>query len=287
MKENLAYLKELTRLIRYYILTSTTSAGSGHPTTSLSATELMTVLFFGGFYHYDLKNPDNLRNDRVIFSKGHASPLLYSLYCAAGAISYEELLTLRKKGSRLEGHPTPEFPYAEAATGSLGQGLSIGLGMALAGAPHVYVLLGDGEMAEGNVWEALEVGGYYKTSNLTAVLDVNRLAQSGETMLGWDIKNYQKRVESFGWEAILVEDGHNLEEIYKAFLKIKEPHSARQRRTSRGKPQMIIAKTIKGKGVSFLENKEGWHGKALDEKQLEQALKELGEVDLKIRGKII
>jgi transketolase len=155
-------LERLAKLIRYYIITSTTKAGSGHPTTSLSAVELMTALFFGGFYRYDLDNPNNPKNDRVIFSKGHASPLFYSLYTAAGAISYDELLTLRKSDSNLEGHPTQRFRFTEAPTGSLGQGLSIGLGMALVVAPRVYVLLGDGEMAEGNIWEAFSLAGYYK-----------------------------------------------------------------------------------------------------------------------------
>ncbi|MBI4136843.1 transketolase, partial [Candidatus Roizmanbacteria bacterium] len=168
-------LEKLCKLIRYFILTATTAAASGHPTTSLSGTELMATLFFGGFYHYDLSNPHNPKNDRVIFSKGHGSPLLYALYAAAGAVAEEELMTLRKINSDLEGHPTPRFRYTEAPTGSLGQGLSIGLGMAMAGAPCVYTLLGDGEMAEGNVWEALGVAGHYKIDNLVGILDVNRL----------------------------------------------------------------------------------------------------------------
>lgn len=271
-------LQELAKLLRHYVLTSTSTAGSGHPTTCLSSIELMTVLFFAGFYHYNLNNPNDPKNDRLIFSKGHAAPLLYSLYTAAGAITYDELLTLRKSSSNLEGHPTPNFQYAEAATGSLGQGLSIGLGMALVGAPHVFVLLGDSEMAEGNVWEAIELASYYKTNNLIGILDVNRLGQSGETMLGWNIDTYQERISSFGWETFTVEDGHDLEQVNTAYKQALNNHSC---------PKMIIAKTIKGKGISFLENKEGWHGKALNEEQLKKALEEIGSVDLKLKGKII
>lgn len=269
-------LKELLKLIRYFILTSTTAAGSGHPTSSMSATELMTVLFFGGFYHYDLDNPHNTKNDRVIFSKGHASPLFYSLYTAAGVVSYDELMTLRKIDSNLEGHPTPRFKYTEAPTGSLGQGLSVGLGMALAGAPHVYVLLGDGEMAEGQVWEAMGVAGHYNVKNLVAILDMNRLGQSDPTMVGWDTEVYEKRAQSFGWNPIVLEDGHNISAISKAYGQASQFD----------KPSMIIAKTIKGKGVSFLEDKMGWHGKAVPKEDLEKALKELGDVDLKLRGEI-
>lgn len=259
--------KKLAKLVRYYILISTTTAGSGHPTTSLSATDLMTVLMFGGFFK---------KGDRLIFSKGHAAPLLYALYTAAGLISEEELLTLRKFGSRLEGHPSMEFPYTEVPTGSLGQGLSAGLGMALGGC-RTFVLLGDSEMAEGSNWEALQIASYYKLNNLIGILDVNRLGQSRETMLGYDIETYRKRISSFGWETILVSDGHNLSQIAAALqkaLKVK------------GKPIMIIAKTKKGKGVSFLQDKEGWHGKVLSPDQLSAALLELGKVDKKIRVKI-
>ncbi|MDO8498035.1 MAG: transketolase [bacterium] len=307
-------LQKLCKVVRHNILTSTTAAQSGHPTSSLSAVELMTTLFFAGFLHYDLDNPKNLANDKVIFSKGHASPLLYSLYAAAGVISHEELLTLRQFDSVLEGHPTPRFKYIDVATGSLGQGLSMGLGMCLAirhkfGAerefslrsnhnlrfeeerrelsskdshsqklPKVFVLLGDSEMAEGQVWEALQVASYYKTSNLIGILDVNRLGQRGETMLGWDIKTYEKRIASFGWNTIVLEDGHNISKIVTAFESLNVQTSE--------KPTMIIAKTVKGKGVSMLENKDNWHGKALPEKDLPQALKELGKVDITLRGNI-
>ena len=183
-------IERLSRLIRYYILVSTTSAGSGHPTSSFSAVELMSTLFFGGFFKFDPDKPDYINNDRLIFSKGHASPLLYSLWAAAGMVKESQLLTLRDFNSDLEGHPTPRFKYAEASTGSLGQGLSIGFGMALSAKyidklPYrTYVLLGDSEMAEGSQWEAIQLASYYKLGNLTAVLDVNRLGQRGETMLG-------------------------------------------------------------------------------------------------------
>lgn len=279
-------LKKVCQLVRHDILTSTTAAGSGHPTSSLSGVELMTTLFFGGFLRYDLENPGYIFNDRIIFSKGHAAPLLYSLYQAAGVISHEELLTLRQFNSRLEGHPTPEFKYAEAATGSLGQGLSIGVGMALGMKlrkitnyqPKVYVLLGDSEVAEGQVWEAMEIASHYKLNNLVAILDVNRLGQRGETMLGWDLETYKKRAESFGWNAIVVEDGHNLTQVKKAFDS--------QLKTQNSKPTMIIAKTIKGKGVSFLENKDDWHGKAVPKDKLQDALDEFGNIDRTIKGVI-
>ena len=276
-------LEKISKLIRYFILISTTKAGSGHPSSSLSAVELMSILFFGGFFKFKINDIKYINNDRLIFSKGHASPLMYSLWAAAGAVGEEELLTLRKFESRLEGHPTPDFPYAEAATGSLGQGLSIGLGMAL-NAKYIdklpyytYVLLGDSEMTEGSQWEAIQIAVHYKLDNLIGIIDVNRLGQRGETIYGWDIKAYEKRISSFGWETITV-DGHNIKEIADAYeyaLSIN------------GRPTMIIAKTIKGKGVSLLEDKDGWHGKAISEDQMDTALKELGNVDKNIRGKIL
>ncbi len=275
-------LEQLSKLIRYYSLISTSKAGSGHPTSSMSATELMAVLFFSGFYRYDLKNPNHPNNDRLIFSKGHASPLFYSLYAAAGDISEEELLTLRKFGSRLEGHPTPAFSHTEAATGSLGQGLSIGAGMAMNAKyldklPYkTYVLIGDSEMAEGSQWEAMELAAFYKLDNLIGIIDVNALGQRGETMYGHDTAVYEERVKAFGWETIVV-DGHNLKEVYEAYVKAQ---------TVKDKPVMIIAKTFKGRGVSFLENKEGWHGKALGAEDLQKALAELAPIDTKIRGQI-
>lgn len=276
-------LSELTKLIRYYILTSTTAAGSGHPSSSLSGVELMTALMFGGFFKADLNDVHNPNNDRLIFSKGHASPLFYALYAAAGKVSEAELLKLRTFDSPLEGHPTLRFPYTEVATGSLGQGLSVGVGMALNAKyldkmPYkTYVLLGDSEMAEGSVWEAMEIGAHYKLNNLIAILDANRLGQRGETLYGHDVGQFKKKAEAFGWEAIVVKNGNSLSECDAAFEKAQ---------SVKDKPVMIIAKTLKGKGVSFIENKEGWHGKPLSADELQNALKELGTVDKKLRGGI-
>ncbi len=274
-------LSELAKLVRYYILTSTTAAGSGHPTSSLSAADLMTVLMFGGNFKADLDNTDFENNDRLIFSKGHASPLFYSLYTVAGKVSEQELLTLRKFGSKLEGHPTMEFKYTEVPTGSLGQGLSVGVGMALNAkmdnlSYRTFVLLGDSEMAEGSSWEAAAAASFYKLNNLIAILDVNRLGQSRETMLGHHTEVYEQRFKAFGWETIVV-DGHSLNEISAAFMRVMQ---------SSDKPAIIIAKTLKGKGVSFLEDKEGKHGVALSGEDLAKALEELGTVDKGLIGHI-
>lgn len=275
-------LEKLARLIRYFILLCTTEAGSGHPTSSLSATDLMTGLVFGGTFRYDTDKPAHPNNDRLIFSKGHASPLFYALWAAAGKLSEQELLTLRKFNSPLEGHPTVEFPYVDASTGSLGQGLSIGLGMAL-NAKYIdklpyrtYVLLGDSEMAEGSVWESMQIASHYKLDNLTGIIDVNRLGQRGETMYGHDLNAYEKRVDSFRWIPVVI-NGHNFDEILDAVEKALK---------SEGKPVMIIARTVKGKGVSFVEDKNGWHGKALNKEQFEKAILELGEIDKSIKGEI-
>ena len=281
-REKIDTLEKLAKLIRYLILASTTEAGSGHPTSSLSATDLMTALLFGGIFRFDVDNPGHQNNDRLIFSKGHASPLLYSLWTAAGKLEERELMSLRKFGSPLEGHPTVAFPYVEAATGSLGQGLSIGLGMAL-NARYIdklpyrtYVLLGDSEMSEGSQWESLQIASHYKLDNLIGILDVNRLGQRGETMYGHDLDAYKKRFFSFGWETILI-DGHSFDDILDAYKRACQVSD---------KPVMIIAKTIKGKGVSFLEDKNGWHGRALKKEEFKEALKELGPVDESIRGVI-
>lgn len=278
--KNIKKLQNLSKLISYLILTSTTEAGSGHVTSSLSAVDLMTVLFFDGLLKYDLRNPKNPNNDRLIFSKGHASPLFYSLYAVSGAISQKELRTFRRFDSRLEGHPTMNFPYTEAATGSLGQGLSIGAGMALNAkyldklSHKTYVLLGDSEMAEGSVWEAIQIAAYYKLDNLIAILDVNRLGQANETIYSHDTNAYEKRISAFGWKVISI-DGHNLEQINEALKKAQKIKNA---------PVAIVAKTLKGKGISFLEDKIGWHGKILSKEELHSALRELGEVNLKLKG---
>lgn len=255
---------QITNRLRSLILISTTKAGSGHPTSSLSAVELMATLVFGGVFQ---------KYDHLIFSKGHAAPLLYALLVEQNLLTKKDLMTLRQFGSPVQGHPVPGLPTIEVATGSLGQGLSIGVGMTLADKKlsennnQTYVLLGDGEIMEGSVWEALSIASFYKLDNLTAIVDVNRLEQDGQTLLGWDLEVYQKRFKAFGWLVELVNNGHDFSEIKKAFL-------------SRccGKPKVILAKTIKGKGISFLEDKVNWHGKALSEEQLDQALLELGMV---------
>ena len=266
---------EKAKLVRKWCLVSTTEAASGHPTTCLSAADLCTVLF-DKYFTYDIKNPLNLYNDRFVLSKGHAAPLLYTLFSMAGANPLKELLTLRKFGSRFEGHPTPaKYPYAEAASGSLGQGLSIGAGMALLAKREklpfkTYVLLGDGELAEGQVWEAANFAGINKLDNLIAIADINRLGQSQETMFGHHLDEYLDRFTSFGFEAIVI-DGNNVFEVDKAF-KLAIANNT-------GKPFVIIAKTFKGKGISFLEDKDGWHGKPLKKDELDKALTELGKVN--------
>jgi transketolase len=263
--------RDLARQLRVDSIRCSTAAGSGHPTSSLSAADLIAVLL-AGHLRYDFGQPDNPANDHLIFSKGHASPLVYSMFKAAGTITDDELMTFRKLGSRLEGHPTPILPWVDVATGSLGQGLPIGVGVALAGkrvleAPyHVWVLVGDSETAEGSIWEAFDRAGHEELANLTAIIDVNRLGQRGPTELEWDMGAYAARVRAFGVDPIVI-DGHDLAEIDDAL--------ARARTATR--PTAVLARTVKGKGVSFLENKEGWHGKALDPEQAKQAIAELGE----------
>jgi transketolase len=263
--------RDLARQLRVDSIRCSTAAGSGHPTSSLSAADLIAVLL-AGHLRYDFGKPDNPANDHLIFSKGHASPLVYAMFKAAGAINDDELMTFRKLGSRLEGHPTPVLPWVDVATGSLGQGLPIGVGVALAGkrvleAPfHVWVLVGDSESAEGSIWEAFDHAGHEDLANLTAIVDVNRLGQRGPTELEWDMGAYAARVRAFGVDPIVI-DGHDLVEIDDAY--------ARARGASR--PTAVLARTMKGKNVSFLENKEGWHGKALDPEQAKQAIAELGE----------
>lgn len=264
-------LHELAQQLRVDSIRCSTAAGSGHPTSSLSAADLMAVLL-ASYLRYDFDHPDNPNNDHLIFSKGHASPLLYSLFKAAGAVSDEELLSFRKFGSRLQGHPTPMIPWVDVATGSLGQGLPIGVGVALAGKyldklPYrVWVLLGDSEMAEGSVWEAFDHAGHYELSHLVAIVDVNRLGQRGETELGWNTAAYAARVRSFGWQAIEI-DGHDFRAIDQAYA---------QAVRERGMPTAIIARTVKGKGVSFVENRNGWHGRALSKDDAQRAIEELG-----------
>jgi transketolase len=261
--------RELGQQLRVDSIRSSNVTKSGHPTSSMSAADLMAVLL-AKYLHYDFGSPDDPRNDHLVFSKGHASPLLYSMYKAAGAITDEELLTFRVFGSRLQGHPTPAIPWVDVATGSLGQGLPYGVGIALAGKKldrlpyRTWVLCGDSEIAEGSVWEAFEHASFYGLDNLTAIIDVNRLGQRGETMHGWDLDSYADRARAFGWKAIEIE-GHDVEAIDRAYSEAVE---------TEGVPTVIVAKTIKGKGVKEVENKPNWHGKALDNP--EQAIEELG-----------
>jgi transketolase len=262
---------ELAQQLRVDSVRAAAVTKSGHPTSSMSAADLMAVLL-AKYLRYDFGAPENPGNDHLIFSKGHASPLLYSLYKAAGAITDEELLTFRKLGSRLEGHPTPVLPWVDVATGSLGQGLPISVGVAIAGKKldrlpyRIWCLCGDSEMAEGSMWEAFEHAAFMSLDNLTAIIDVNRLGQRGETMHGWDLDSYANRARAFGWKAIEI-DGHDLAEIDRAF---------EEATATTDQPTVIVARTIKGKGVPEVENKPGWHGKALDDP--EHAIAELGGI---------
>ena len=274
----LDFVGEVAQQIRVDGIRCSTKAGSGHPTSSMSAADLIAVL---GARHlrYDFSRPKLPENDHLIFSKGHASPLLYGFYKAAGAISDDELMTYRTHGSRLQGHPTPIIPWVDVATGSLGQGIAIAVGVALAGKYldrlpfHVWVLCGDSELAEGSVWEALDKAGHYGLSNFTAIFDVNRLGQRGPTEYEWDLEVYRQRVEAFGCRPIVI-DGHDLHEIDEAFTSARDGGD---------RPNVVIARTIKGKGFKEIENKDGWHGKALPPDLAEKAIAELGGMrDLRI-----
>ena len=270
MTTSIDALKEKGRLLRVLSLKATTEAGSGHPSSCLSAADLISVIFFHEM-QFDPKDPHNPANDRFILSKGHAAPLLWAAYAEAGIIEEKDVLTLRRLDSVLEGHPTPRIPWVDVATGSLGQGLSVGLGDSFAAKLdslpfNTYVLLGDGECAEGQVWEAAALAGYYKASNLYAIVDVNGLGQSGRTMDQFDVNRFADKFRAFGWFAQTV-DGHNYDEILNAFDVF--------RRDGGTQPRALLAKTFKGKGVSLLENREGWHGKAIPKQDLPKALAEL------------
>ena len=266
---HLAALKNIATRLRIDSLRATSEAGSGHPTTCCSAAEIMSALFFAEM-RYDPRDPGNQDNDRFVLSKGHAAPVLYAAWAEAGIVSREQLLTLRRIGSDLEGHPTPRLPWVDVATGSLGQGLPIGVGMAIAGKyldrlPYrVWVLCGDSETAEGSIWEAFEHAWHYELDNLTAILDVNRLGQRGPTMDEWQLDHYRARAEAFGWHAIEI-DGHDVEAVDAAYTEAA---------ATPGQPTVVIARTIKGKGVKAVENQEGWHGKPLDDP--DAAIEELG-----------
>ncbi|MGV4888200.1 transketolase [Streptomyces viridosporus] len=275
---NTGELVELGQQLRVDSVRAAAAAGSGHPTSSMSAADLTAVLFARHF-RYDFDRPDHPGNDRFILSKGHASPLMYALYKAVGAIDDEELLTFRKHGSRLEGHPTPrQLPWVETATGSLGQGLPVGVGIALAGkrlesADHrVWVLCGDSELAEGSIWEAAEQAAYERLDNLTVIVDVNRLGQRGPTRHGHDLDAYARRFQAFGWHTVEV-DGHDVDAVDRAYGEAV---------STGGQPTVILARTLKGKGVEAVQDREGLHGKPLPE--AEDAIAELGGPrDLRIR----
>ncbi|HEU6449064.1 MAG TPA: transketolase [Verrucomicrobiae bacterium] len=261
-------LKGIANQLRIHSINSTTAAGSGHPTSCCSAADIVSTLFFGHM-KYDPKNPHYYNNDRFILSKGHAAPLLYAAWAENGFVPVSELLKLRQFGNDLEGHPTPRLAFADVATGSLGQGLGVGCGMALAARLdnldfNTYVLLGDGEIAEGAVWEAASLAGIYKLNNLIAIVDDNRLGQSQATAFGHDTSVYEKRFAAFGWRVEVI-DGHDIEEIVEVLQGVGLDD----------KPLAIIAKTYKGAGVSFLQDKDGWHGKPLNKEEAAKAVAEL------------
>ncbi|HEX8088315.1 MAG TPA: transketolase [Blastocatellia bacterium] len=267
-------LEAMGNKLRIHSIVATSEAGSGHPTTCMSAADLTAAVYFYAM-RYDVANPKNPANDRFVLSKGHAAPLLYAAWAEAGAFPVERLKTLREFTSDLEGHPTPRIPWVEVATGSLGQGLSCGVGMALNGKyldkidNKVYFLMGDGEVAEGSVWEAAELASYYKLDNLIGLLDVNGLGQSQRTMYGHDTEVYRRRFEAFGWHAVAI-NGHDMAQIIAALDEVMKVAD---------KPSIIVAATKKGKGVSFIEDKNGWHGKAL--KKGEEEDRALAELEAK------
>src|SRR5690625_4590218 len=272
---------ELAAQLRVDSIRAASSAGSGHPSSSMSAADLLATLM-SRHLRYDWDQPESPGNDHLIFSKGHASPLLYSVYKAAGVVSDEELMNdYRRFGKRLEGHPTPVLPWVDVATGSLGQGLPDGVGVALAGkyldkaSYRVWVLTGDSEFAEGSMWEALDKAGIYGLTNLVTIVDVNRLGQRGETALGWDLDTYAARVEAFGARAVII-DGHDIGQIDEALA---------QADGKLDRPLVILARTLKGKGYSVIEDELNWHGKPMPDDKAEEAIAELGgERNLVVRG---
>jgi transketolase len=268
IETDIELLKGIANQLRIHSITATTAAGSGHPTSCCSAADLVATLFFGHM-RYDAKNPHFFNNDRFILSKGHAAPLLYAAWAENGFLPISELDTLRQFTSELEGHPTPRLAFADIATGSLGQGLGVGVGMALAARLdkldyNTYVLMGDGEIAEGAVWEAASLAGVNKLNNLIAIVDANRLGQSEATAFGHDVSVYAKRFDAFGWRTEVI-DGHDIEEIAEVLGGVGLGE----------KPLVIIAKTYKGAGISFLQDKEGWHGKPLSKEEAAKAVAEL------------
>ena len=262
-------LKNIATRLRKESIRATTASASGHPTSCMSAADLMAALFFAEM-RFDPKNPKHLEADRFIMSKGHAAPLLYAMWSEAGLIPREQLTDLRLFTSNLEGHPTPRLPFVDVATGSLGQGLSVGVGCALNArrikSPYrTYVLMGDGETAEGSVWEAAASAHFHKLDNLCAIVDINALGQSRATELGHDMETHRARWAAFGWHATVI-DGHDMEQVLDAY---------KGARDTAGKPTVILARTEKGKGVSFTEGQPGWHGKAMSKEQMAKAFDEL------------
>ena len=263
-------IKEKAKRLSILSMMATTTAGSGHPTSCMSAAELVAGTFFYAM-KFDPKNANSPDGDRFVLSKGHAAPVLYAAFAEAGVFPESRLMTLRQFSSELEGHPTPRIPGVDAATGSLGQGLSVGAGLAIGArmdksGTRVYVMMGDGEMAEGQVWEAAAFAGHYKLDNLTVLADVNALGQSEPTMYQHDMEVYRKKFEAEGWAAEVI-DGHDVAAVLAALDRAK---------ATKGQPQAIIARTIKGHGVSFLAGKQHWHGKPIPKDQLDAALKEVG-----------
>ena len=263
-------IKEKARRLRILSMMATTAAGSGHPTSCMSAAELVAGAFFYAM-KFDPKNPNSPDGDRFVLSKGHAAPVLYAALAEAGVFPISRVMTLRQFSSELEGHPTPRIPGVDAATGSLGQGLSVGAGLAIGARldkspTRVYVLTGDGELAEGQIWEAASVAGHYNLDNLTVLTDINALGQSEPTMYQHDMDVYRRKFESEGW-AVQVIDGHDVAAVLAAFDWAK---------STTGRPQAIIARTEKGHGFSQVAGKLGWHGKPLSKEQLAQAIQELG-----------
>src|SRR5271167_4436819 len=261
-------LKGIANQLRIHSIEATTAAGSGHPTSCCSAADIVATLFFGHM-KYDAKNPHFHNNDRFILSKGHAAPLLYAAWAENGFVPIPELLKLRQFGNDLEGHPTPRLAFVDVATGSLGQGLGVGVGIALAARLdnldyNTYVLMGDGEIAEGAVWEAASLAGHYKLNNLIAIVDGNRLGQSEATAFGHNVGVYRDRFKAFGWRVEDI-DGHDIEEIAEVLGGVGLDD----------KPLAIIAKTYKGAGISFLQDKDGWHGKPLNKEEEARAIAEL------------
>lgn len=270
-KDKISFLEQKALSLRIDSIRATTASKSGHPTSCLSAADMVSVLFFD-LMHFDIEDPFSDSNDRFIISKGHAVPLIYAAWKQLGVISDQELLSLRKFDSPLEGHPTSRFIYNEAATGSLGQGLSVGAGIAINAklkdlSYKTYVLLGDGEMAEGSIWEAIEFSAYYKLSNLIAFVDVNKYGQSEETMLDHHMALYEQKFAAFGWKTFLV-DGHDIVQIFVA---------AHEAKNIKDRPSVILAKTFKGHGISAIEDKNGFHGKPLKEDEAGAAIDELIE----------